>query len=110
MAALNIAPNGPSLIKGVILPAKWTSTYQKLGMPGVADSNLFAAFSRGFMDAPKSIRDFQDYSQLLFDKKMTLDDYCIQMQDSCTKYIPTWLKNKGYRPDALDDPSKDPVQ
>lgn len=109
MEELNIAPTGPSLIKGVKMPEKWASTFEQLGVPGLADSNPYAAFSRGFMDTPKSVRDFQDNSQLLFDNKMTVEEYCIQMQASCVTNIKTWLKIKGFRPDALDDPKADPL-
>lgn len=104
----NIAPSGPPLVKGVEMPEKWRGIFEQLGFPGLADGNPFSGFSRGFMDEPRSVRAFQDNSQKFFKGEMSVDEYCAAMQKACQDAVPRWLKIQKFRPDAIDDPSKDP--
>ena len=109
LAEENIAPNGVSLIKGVTLPDKWTGKYD-IEFPGKADNNPLGAFSNGFMEVQESIREFVEQSQTYYNGRQTLDEYCRNLQErACQNNINAWLRNNGYRPNALDNPALDPA-
>ena len=108
MAEEDVAPNGIPLIKNTEIPDRWAGKYD-MEFPGKADSNPLGAFSNGFMEVQESIREFVEQSQAYYNGQQTLDEYCANLQQkACLDNINGWLKNMGYRPNALDNPALDP--
>ena len=61
------------------------------------------------MEVQESIREFVEQSQAYYNGQQTLDEYCANLQQkACLDNINGWLKNMGYRPNALDNPALDP--
>ena len=109
MEELNQSPAGPSLVYDVTMPEKWSSIFGGMGYMGECDNNPFGAFARGFNDEQQSVREWVDLAQRYFNGELSVDEFSKKMQKVMQDAIPRWLETRGYRPDALDDPSKDPV-
>jgi len=109
LAEENIAPEGVSLIKGVTIPEKWKGKYD-LQFPGKSDSNpISGSMATGFMGIQESIREFVEQSQSYYKGEINLDTYCNNLyQKMCMDNVNAWLKNSGYRKDALDNPAVNP--
>lgn len=108
MEGTNIYPSGPSMVKGVKLPGNWNKYYEEMGYRGECDLNPAMLFSQGMYSEMNSVRAFQDLTQSFFKGTLSLLDYSKSMQKELVNAIPKWLDINGYRPDALNDPSKDP--
>lgn len=109
MAEEDVAPNGVPLVKGTSIPDVWKGKYD-MEFPGKADSNPLGAFSNGFMEVQESVREFVEQSQSYYNGKLTLDEYCDNLQQkACVNYINTWLRSMGYRANALDNPALNPA-
>ncbi|NPV78698.1 MAG: carbohydrate ABC transporter substrate-binding protein [Firmicutes bacterium] len=105
----NQSPAGPSLVYNVKMPGKWASIFSGMGYRGECDLNPLGAFNRGFNDEQESVRAWVDYAQRYFKGELTVEKFSKIMQQVMVDAIPRWLKTRGYRPDALDDPSRDPT-
>ncbi|NLO81710.1 MAG: carbohydrate ABC transporter substrate-binding protein [Clostridiales bacterium] len=108
MEELGLSPAGPSLVYDVQMPEKWESIFGGMGYMGECDNNPFGAFARGFNDEQQSVREWVDLAHQFFKGQLTVEEYSKRMQKVMQDAIPRWLEIRGYRPDALDDPSKDP--
>lgn len=108
MAEENIAPSGVPLIHGVEMPEQWQGKYD-FEYPGSADGNKLGSFSRGYMDYAESVRDYVESSQKYFGGNLTLDEYVIELQENCKRYIPYYLRSIGYRIDAWETPALNPI-
>lgn len=108
MEELEQAPAGPSLVHDVTMPEKWESVFGGMGYMGECDNNPFGCFARGFNDEQQSVREWVDNAQQYFNGEIDVEEFSKRMQKVMQDAIPRWLEINNYRPDALDDPSKDP--
>lgn len=108
MEEIGQSPAGPSLVYDVTMPDKWRSIFGEMGFRGECDLNPFGAFARGFNDEQQSVREWVDLAHQYFKGQLTVEEFSKKMQKVMQDAIPRWLKINNYRPDALDDPSKDP--
>jgi len=95
------------------MPEKWKAVLGPMADDvdcGNLYNNPLTSFARGFKDIQESVRQYQDNSQLFFKGEITVEELSKRLQKACVDAIPEWLKAMKYRPDALDDVTKDPAQ
>lgn len=108
LSELDVAPSGPSLVKNVVMPQKWAGVFENISYNGLADNNPMTFFSRGFWEVASTNTTYVGKARNLFEKSISIDDYCIAMQAECIKGINKKISTYDWRTDALDDVTRNP--
>lgn len=103
------APAGPSLVKGVELPAEYADMFKNLKFVGNCQKGNGVLMSRGIADVQESLRDWYKSTQDYLTDKITVDDLGNQISQNVSKYFDQALKATKIAPTDLDNPQNAPT-
>ncbi len=103
-------PAGPSLVKGIELPAEYADLFKELQFIGNSQKGYGQMMSRGAPgDVQQSLRDWYGYSQEFLNAKITVDQWATKHKANITKYFTDALKASKINPGDLDNPQNAPT-
>lgn len=102
-------PNGPSLVKGVQLPAQYADLFKDLEFIGNAQKGYGQLIARGIADIQQSLRDWYGYSQELLTGKINVDKWASMNKTNILKYFDDALLGSKINASDLDNPQNAPT-